>query len=486
MQPPTGSAEDEYRYVGESKEIVRQALMDNETPPELIGRLLNAIIPFSHLPESAIEQIITDRLLQITRNFGCRYDSSLARFLLDRYDQRYGARAIVDYMECDLRDELLDLKVEGQVIYKDDSGMTRVTSGAVSGISYQRRLHVQDQWSAQLTHEALKTLQTTLEHRIKGQSNAIRRVVGTLRLVTQHIADQPGGIRAGSPPLTSIFFAGPTGVGKTEVFRALADFFHPAIQSRQFNMTEYRMPFGLARFFGELPYERHGKGELGQFLFNNPASIILFDEFEKADPEVQQSFLTILEGKLTTGDGTSIDLSQTIFVFTSNAGSEELQLLPPARTVEEGRQREHLCKELVHRGLMMAGARPELIGRLISTIVTFQPLGEAEISQIIALRLSKLEQRRKVRFDTSVTDFLLDRYDRRYGARALVEFIERDLQVDLSELMDNGQIENLIIYKDEAGTTKATSEHSPLEKPYQRFWVSKEGITDVIPAPSSP
>ncbi|NJN67974.1 MAG: ATP-dependent Clp protease ATP-binding subunit [Chloroflexaceae bacterium] len=210
-----------------------------------------------------------------------------------------------------------------------------------------------DLWFSRLADDEIERVRRTLEERVKGQPFVIRRLIARLRTVARDVREQGGVPRAGGRLLTYFFFAGPTGVGKTEVFRALSDVFS-TIRTRQFNMPEYNSQFSATRFFGAPPgYVGHGRGELGQFLLDNPATIVLFDEFEKAHPEVRKNFLTILEGNLTTGDGVRVDLSQAIFIFTSNAGATELQhMQPPTGSAEDEYRYVGESKEIVRQALM--------------------------------------------------------------------------------------------------------------------------------------
>lgn len=291
-----------------------------------------------------------------------------------------------------------------------------------------------DVWPDLLKEEKIQALNSKLKERVKGQDYAINKVIDTLRTVRHNIEDQINSGKTEEKPLAYFFFAGPTGVGKTEVFRVLSEELK-SIRSLKINMPEYQEEHAVSRLLGAPPgYVGYGKGELGQFLYDNPAAIVLFDEFEKAHPKIWQNFLTMLEGSFTTGDGTKIDMSQTILFFTSNAGSEDLLRIEPE--MSEGQQENIRQKnsEMVRNALRASGARPELIGRLLEAITPFNHLTRDVALEIIQLNLKKIADKLNgtgqiVEFDQSITYYLLDYYEREKasGARAIADRINGTL-----------------------------------------------------------
>jgi energy-coupling factor transporter ATP-binding protein EcfA2 len=310
-----------------------------------------------------------------------------------------------------------------------------------------------DVWPTCLNTEKIQLVHDTLHDRIRGQAHVIDDLIRSFENIRFRVEYQAKTGQSDEKLLGYYFFAGPTGVGKTEIFRILAQIFHPVIRTRKFNMPEYREEHSVSRFFGAPPgYIGYGRGELGAFLLQQPATIVLFDEFEKANERIWENFLTMLEGGLTTGDGIRVDLSQAIFIFTSNAGAEELQQLPVDMDKTEW---EKQSKDIVQQALRDRKAPQELIGRLLNAIIPFRSLATADVREIIRYRLRQLEERHQVRCDGSVERFLLDWYTehRKYGARAVVNYIEDTLQ---AEVVSQRRHDMEIIYIDEHMQTHHT------------------------------
>ena len=321
-------------------------------------------------------------------------------------------------------------------------------------------------WLDALTRRNLEQVGEELRNRIEGQDYAITQVIRAMAAAGDDLRAQADTGTAEEKLLAYFFFAGPTGVGKTEVFRALTDAF-PQLRTRKFNMPEYKEEHSVARFFGAPPgYVGHGKGELGQFLLDNPASIVLFDEFEKAHPNVWKNFLTMLEGSLTTGDGIRVDLSQTIFIFTSNAGAADLRPIRSSMSDSEQENTRNENRGIIERSLRQSGAPPELIGRLLEAIIPFNHLSEIEVRKIIQKRLSKLTERFHVQFHISVDDYLLDVYgtQAQFGARPIAQHIDKKLKADLTDLPELTGC----IYKDNGGITRQASDESQINSIYTR------------------
>jgi len=281
-------------------------------------------------------------------------------------------------------------------------------------------------WPRVLTPTRLEQAALELRDQVKGQSAAIERVLSMLRVAQDTLKEQAVTGQVDERLLGYVLFAGPTGVGKTEVFRVLARVFSE-IPTRKFNMPEYLEPHSAARFFGAPPgYVGHGRGELGTFLCANPASIVLFDEFEKADKDVRKNFLTLLEGSLTTGDGLRVDLTQTIFIFTSNAGAAALKPIDRALPEAEQHRLRDANRKAVEKDLRKKGTPPELIGRLTENIVVFNQLTLEDVRNIVRDRLRKLRDQAGAQFDDSVEAWLLDYYlqDPTLGARRVVQHMD--------------------------------------------------------------
>ena len=331
------------------------------------------------------------------------------------------------------------------------------------------RAHTRDLWSTLFEHpeQTLLQIKQLLEANVLGQAYALNEIMRTMRLVQRNLQTQARTRRTTEGLLAYFFFAGPTGVGKTEVFRILSQTL-TGIPSRKFNMPEYKEEHSVARFFGAPPgYVGYGRGELGEFLIDNPAAVVLFDEFEKAHPNVGKNFLTMLEGSMTTGDGVRVDLSQVIFIFTSNAGAERIQRIDETLANEAQQQRRDQNRTLIKEELGRTGAPAELIGRLFRRIIPFNHMTEPVIRLICKKKLSRLaDEMGGVSFHPSVVDWLLDKYAQQpdLGARQIEHLVSLDLLADILDFPTGSGI----IYKDAGGQTRYAAAAEALEVTYQR------------------
>ncbi|HUI40456.1 MAG TPA: ATP-dependent chaperone ClpB [Terriglobia bacterium] len=296
--------------------------------------------------------------------------------------------------------------------------------------------------SRMLEGEAKKlvSMEDRLRLRVIGQDDALQHVANAVRRSRAGLSDP-------QRPIGSFLFLGPTGVGKTETARALAEFlFDDERAMLRIDMSEYMEKHTVARLIGAPPgyvgYEEGG--QLTEPVRRRPYSVILFDEIEKAHSEVFNIFLQILdEGRLTDGQGRTVDFRNTVIIMTSNIASPEIHAAMGdagggsggRRTISEDLRRQIQRTLLEH-------FRPELINR-IDDIVIFNPLGEAEIAKIIDLQLANLRRllsERKVELTlTEKARELLFRegYDPQFGARPLKRAIQRLIQDPLAmELLD--------------------------------------------------
>ena len=274
--------------------------------------------------------------------------------------------------------------------------------------------------------EKLLNLEENLKHRVKGQDEA-------LRLVSDAIIKSRSGIKDPNRPIGSFMFLGPTGVGKTEVARSLAyELFDDERHMVRIDMSEYMEKFSVSRLIGSPPgYVGYDEGgELTEAVRRNPYSIVLFDEIEKAHPEVLNLLLQILDdGRLTDSNGRTVDFKNTIIIMTSNLGSEHIL---------EGN------KELVTKEIQEY-FRPEFINR-IDEIVVFNELDKTSIRQILDKIIKGIEDRLKdsdikIKLTEKCKDYLVDTgYDVNYGARPLKRLVSRTLEVLLSKKIINNEI----------------------------------------------
>ena len=287
--------------------------------------------------------------------------------------------------------------------------------------------------SQMLDHERqnLRNLETELRKRVVGQDEAIS-------VVARAIRRSRAGLKDPKRPIGSFLFLGPTGVGKTELARALsATLFGGEENMIRLDMSEYMEPHTVSRLFGSPPgYVGHEEGgQLTEQVRRRPYSVILLDEVEKAHPEVFNSLLQIMDdGRLTDGQGRTVDFKNTVVIMTSNAGSADLKRA--ARIGFSFKQGEDDIRDEQHevmRSKAMEGLkrafRPEFINR-IDQIVVFHSLGKEELYQIVDLLLAQVRERLSdqgiaLEVRDEVRDFLLKvGYDEEYGARPLRRAIQ--------------------------------------------------------------
>jgi len=282
--------------------------------------------------------------------------------------------------------------------------------------------------------EKLLNMEQNLRRRVVGQDEAIIAVSNAIRRARAGLQDP-------NRPLGSFLFLGPTGVGKTELTRALAEFlFDDESAMVRIDMSEYMEKHSVARLIGAPPgYVGYDEGgSLTEAVRRRPYQVILFDEVEKAHPDVFNVLLQVLDdGRLTDGQGRTVDFRNTLIVLTSNLGSEALASLPEGADVERA------------RGAVMAAVRdafrPEFLNRL-DEILLFRRLSRDDMKGIVTIqleRLRKLLADRKITLevDSAASAWLANAgYDPVYGARPLKRVIQRELQNPLAQQILEGHI----------------------------------------------
>jgi ATP-dependent Clp protease ATP-binding subunit ClpB len=281
--------------------------------------------------------------------------------------------------------------------------------------------------------QKLVTMESRLRQRVIGQDAALERVANSIRRNRAGLSDP-------NRPIGSFIFLGPTGVGKTELARALAEFLFDDERSMiRLDMSEYMEKHSVSRLIGAPPgyvgYEEGG--QLTEQVRRHPYSVVLFDEIEKAHPDVFNVLLQILEdGRLTDGKGRTVDFRNAVLVMTSNVGSTALFELA-------GRDPVRARKEAFEA--LRQAFRPEFINR-IDEIVLFNPLGHDQLDKIVDLELTKVMRllaERKVRVELTPAArerVLRDGYDPAYGARPLRRTVQRLVQDPLAMRILEGGI----------------------------------------------
>ena len=279
-------------------------------------------------------------------------------------------------------------------------------------------------------------LDEELHKRVIGQEEGVTKV-------SEAIIRSKAGIKDPSKPIGSFLFLGPTGVGKTELAKALAESLFDDEQNMvRIDMSEYMEKYSVSRLIGAPPgyvgYEEGG--QLTEAVRRKPYSVILFDEIEKAHPDVFNVLLQVLDdGRITDSQGRTVDFKNTILIMTSNIGSSYL-----LEGIDEKGDINEQSAELVRRDLKNH-FRPEFLNRL-DEIIMFKPLTKENIGDIVTLMMRDLNRRLddkeiSVELTEAAKDFIIEEaYDPIYGARPLRRFLQKTVETLSAKLILSGQI----------------------------------------------
>jgi ATP-dependent Clp protease ATP-binding subunit ClpB len=300
--------------------------------------------------------------------------------------------------------------------------------------------------------QKLLKMEDRLHERVIGQDEAINAVANAMRRARAGLQDP-------NRPLGTFIFLGPTGVGKTELARALAEFLFDSEQALiRIDMSEYQEKHSVSRMIGAPPgyvgYEE--AGQLTEAVRRRPYSVVLFDEIEKAHVEVLNVLLQLLDdGRLTDGKGRTVDFRNTVVIMTSNLGSQFLM----ERALRDGTLTEGARREVMEA--LQGHFRPEFINR-IDEIIVFHPLGREHLGRIIEIQLGRLMKRleeRKISIELTeaARDLLIaEGYDPAYGARPLKRTLQRRILDPLAMRVLQGEFregDHVVIETDGAGLT---------------------------------
>ena len=291
--------------------------------------------------------------------------------------------------------------------------------------------------------EKLVHMEERLGERVIGQRKAVRAVSNAVRRARAGLQDE-------NRPIGSFLFLGPTGVGKTELSRALAEFlFDDENAMVRIDMSEYMERHAVARLIGAPPgyvgYEEGG--QLSETVRRKPYCVVLFDEIEKAHPDVFNVLLQVLDdGRITDGQGRTVDFKNTVLIMTSNIGSDHIL------TESNSEQREAMVQEALRRHF-----RPEFLNRVDETII-FDRLTEEDLKEIVGIQVERVKRRlAKKGLALELSDQVMARiaaegYDPAYGARPLKRVIQRQLLDPLSlEILDGKFLEGDTVHARESG-----------------------------------
>ena len=295
--------------------------------------------------------------------------------------------------------------------------------------------------------EKLLNMEDALHHQVIGQSEAVSSVSNAVRRSRSGLADP-------NRPNGSFLFLGPTGVGKTELCKSLATFLFDTEQAMvRIDMSEFMEKHSIARLIGAPPgyvgYEEGGY--LTEAVRRRPYSVLLLDEVEKAHPDVFNILLQVLDdGRLTDGQGRTVDFRNTVIVMTSNMGSDVIQTMPDESQYEEMRT--------AVLDIVGAHFRPELLNR-IDELVVFHPLGKEHVREIADIQLLRLHERLQehelsLQLTAAAKNLLVEEgFDPVYGARPLKRAIQRNLENPLAqELLAGNFLPGQIILVDVEGS----------------------------------
>ena len=284
--------------------------------------------------------------------------------------------------------------------------------------------------------EKLLKLDETLHERVIGQDEAVQAV-------TEAIQRSRAGIQDPNRPIGSFLFLGPTGVGKTELAKTLAQaLFDDESNMVRIDMSEYMEKFSVSRLIGAPPgyvgYEEGG--QLTEAVRRKPYSVVLFDEVEKAHPDVFNVLLQVLDdGRITDSQGRTVDFKNTILILTSNLGSEYLLsgIAPDGSIADAAKAQVEL--------LLKRSFRPEFLNRL-DEVVFYKPLTKSDVTKIIDLQIAGLNRRLEVQqircilTDKAKTAIVDAAYDPQYGARPLRRYVQHTVETMLSKKLLRGDV----------------------------------------------
>jgi ATP-dependent Clp protease ATP-binding subunit ClpB len=432
----------EQQLVNEQDPDARKRLDDTRTEKQRVEKELQGLNSQWELEKSGLGDV-TQMRSEYTRRKEA-HEREVARILAAQRSRQFVSEA--DYKK--LADEEAVLKKLATQIQQLDGDGARKPAATTKRLLKQQVdqeeiAEVVSRWTGipvsrmvETERHKLLKMELRLGERVIGQEDAVRAVSNAVRRNRAGLGDP-------NRPIGSFLFLGPTGVGKTELCKALAEFlFDDEAAMVRIDMTEFMEQHSVARLIGAPPgyvgYEEGGR--LTEAVRRKPYSVILFDEVEKAHRDVFNVLLQVLDdGRLTDGQGRTVDFKNTVIVMTSNLGSEQIQKLTAQSAAEweiEAAVRERLKDHF----------RPELLNRIDETIV-FHPLGRDQIERIVGVQLRLLQRRLAARHvDVAVSDaarklLAEEGYDPAYGARPLKRVIQQRIENPLAMKLLDGEID---------------------------------------------
>ncbi len=400
------------------------------------ARLSDRYISEYRLPDKAID-LIDQAAARLRLRASSTGADRLHSELEGLREDKHAAVEAEEYEQAGaLKERIEELEQQLEQRSEEPAGETMVGEQAVAEVIAARTgIPVGELVAAEL--ERLHTLEDDLHRRVIGQEAAVHAVAETIRHARAGLAEP-------DRPLGSFLFMGPTGVGKTELVKALAERLFATEKSLvRIDMSEYREPHTVARLIGSPPgYVGYGEGgQLTEPVRRRPYSVVLLDEIEKAHPEVWNVLLQVLDdGRLTDGEGRTIDFTNTVVVMTSNLGAGQAKR-PLGFAAETAAPAEDRMLGAAKRAFL-----PEFLNR-IDEIVVFEPLDEEQVKRIAELICARVTARLRAErgVELEVEPALVDRlaregFDAEFGARPLKRHVRRTLEKELTRAILDGRL----------------------------------------------
>ncbi len=414
------------------------------------------------LPDKAIDLVdqagARVRLRLKTSSTGLR---ELENRLKELEEQKEGAVQDEDYEKASrLRDEIHSARSDMHQARGTGSAVPEVEPADIAEV-VSRSTGIPVSQLTQEERERLVNLEEVLHGRVIGQDEAVTAVSEAIRRNRAGLGDP-------DRPVGSFLFLGPTGVGKTELARALAEALFGSEEAMvRIDMSEFQERHTASRLTGAPPgfvgYEE--AGQLTEAVRRHPYSVLLLDEVEKAHPDVFNLLLQLLDdGRLTDGQGRTVDFRNTVVIMTSNLGSEVITGGGPMGFTDGGQMDADTERRVMRR--LKEEFRPEFVNR-IDEVIVFQQLGEEEIAQITRLMLKRTEERlaaqeMTIRFTDEAVRWLAEKgYQPEFGARPLARTIQRNVGNRLSRMVLDQQIgagDRIVVDVDPAGELTIATE----------------------------
>src|ERR1035437_199603 len=376
------------------------------------------VINFSEPSKEEVLQMLFKKAASIEEkdNVVITYKAVLAAY---NFADRYAREAVLPGSAVTLLDDTANAdKIYSKQMVEEQDILNQI----------EKKIKVAVGEPKQAERTLLLNLEKEIHKRVVGQETAVFAISEAIRRLRT-------GLSTSGKPI-SFLFLGPTGVGKTETAKALADvYFGESARMIRLDMSEFVGEEGIRRLLGSGPGEGDEKGQLTEAIYDNPNSLVLLDEFEKADPQILDLFLQVLDdGRLTDNKGKTVSFENCIIIATSNAASEYIrEEVEDGITVDKAFQ-QGLVDFLERKGLF----KPELLNRF-DDIITFKPLTQIEITEIVKLMLISVSKELTTKditvyFDeTIIAKIVSEGFDKDFGARPLRRFIQDKIEDTIAQ-----------------------------------------------------